>query len=67
MIEKWAKKQGYESIRQLPGKWKGFDVYEAILGDGLVVGYPEFILVKDDSIRMATPEEGFKIMTFFEN
>lgn len=57
----FARKQGYDNVRQLE-PWKGFEVYEPIFdGDEVsVVGLPLLILVKGNEIRMSTPEEAFE-------
>lgn len=66
--EKYAKQHGYDSVKYL-GRWKGHDVYEAVmdLDDGIpVTGIPVFILCRGVDVRMSTMGEAMKIMDHFE-
>lgn len=60
-VKRFARKLGYDGAKYR-GEWKEFQVYEpTIEGDEPAsVGKPEFILVIDDIIRMATEEEVFE-------
>lgn len=60
-ILKFAQKQGYEQIQYLE-KWRDYDVYEPMFNyDGIsYIGLPLVILVKNNEIRMSTPEESFE-------
>lgn len=63
-VIKFAEEQGYKSVEYI-GKWNGFDCYEPILIDDdseepTLTGLPLLILVKDNEIRMSTPEEAMK-------
>ena len=60
-VKEFAKKQGYDDALPL-GKWRGFDCYEPVFrgGDVGYVGPPLMILVKGETIRMSTPEEGYQ-------
>lgn len=60
-VVEFARKQGYDNVNQLE-PWNGFDVYEPIFNSEEVtaVGLPLLILVKDDKIRMSTPEEALQ-------
>ena len=60
-IKAFAKEQGYSDAKYL-NKWRGYDVYEPICGDGedvSFIGLPYVILVKGEEIRMSTEEEAF--------
>lgn len=60
-VKKFVEKFGYDGARYR-GKWKQYEVYEPILKDEepADIGIPEFVLVLDGSIRMATPDEVFE-------
>ena len=62
-VKKFVRKFGYDDA-VYRGEWKDFDVYEPISEDeeAADVGKPEFVLVSDDTIRMATDSEIFKII-----
>ena len=59
-VKEFAREQGYDDAISL-GKWRGFDAYEPVFdGDVAYVGPPLMILVKGETIRMSTPEEGYQ-------
>ncbi len=67
-IVDFAKAQGYDNVRKLKD-WNGYSVYEPYnlsYPDGLIIGFPPAILVKDGEIRMSTPEETYEITTGFK-
>lgn len=52
--------QGYKDVQYL-GKWRGYDVYEPTMGEGVAcIGLPFIVLVRGDTIRMSTEEEAFQ-------
>ena len=56
----FAKLQGYDGVRLL-GEWHDYDAYEPVFDGGVAdVGPPLMILVKGETIRMSTPEEGYQ-------
>lgn len=67
-ITAFAKKQGYKDAEYLCD-WRGFTCYEPIMNDSDIgfVGLPLLILVKDDKIRMSTPDEAMKQLEESEN
>ena len=59
-VVKFAKSEGYGDALPL-GKWRGYDAYEPVFDGGIsYVGPPLMILVKGETIRMSTPEEGYQ-------
>lgn len=59
-VVKFAKSEGYGDALPL-GKWHGYDAYEPVFDGGTAyVGPPLMILVKGETIRMSTPEEGYQ-------
>jgi hypothetical protein len=62
-ILKFAIDQEYDDIKYI-GKWKEYEVYEPLFDyEGIsYVGLPLIILVKDDTIRMSTPDEAFEYL-----
>lgn len=59
-VKEFAKEQGYDDALPL-GKWRGYDAYEPVFEGGIAyVGPPLMILVKGETIRMSTPEEGYQ-------
>ena len=66
-VLKFAKAHDYKSV-QFRGRWKEYDVYEGIIGDGLVyVGLPQFILASGQKVRMAEEDEIFDILDSMDN
>ncbi len=64
-ILNFAKKSIYDNA-DLIGKWKGYDVYEPGFDDEepRCIGFPQFILVRGDSIRWSKDwEESRAIMS----
>ena len=61
-INAFAKTHGYDTAKKR-GMWKGYEVYEPIMGGGgsPCIGLPYYILVKDGKIRMSTHDEVFDI------
>ena len=57
----FAQKNGYETVEQL-NNWNGYEGYEPIidLNKQVDVGSPLLILVKEEKIRMSTPDEAFQ-------
>lgn len=51
-ILKFARKSIFDTAKRL-GKWKDYEVWEPEFSDGQTryIGFPQFILVKGDSIR----------------
>lgn len=51
-ILKFAQKSVFDTVKRL-GEWKGYEVWEPDFSDGQTryTGFPQFILVKGDSIR----------------
>lgn len=60
-VKKFVRKFGYDGA-EYRGEWKQYEVYEPITDDEEIadVGKPEFVLVRDDTIRMATESEVFE-------
>lgn len=60
-ILKFAQKQGYDNIEYV-GEWRGYQVYAPLFDteETLFIGLPLVILVKNDMIRMSTPEESLE-------
>ena len=61
MIEQvisFARNNNYVDVEFL-NNWRGYDVYQPIGDEGLIVGPPWIILVKDNEIRMSTKKEAF--------
>ena len=60
-VNKFAQRFGYDGA-EYRGEWKQYEVYEPVLDDEdpANVGKPEFVLVLDDTIRMATEDEVFE-------
>lgn len=60
-IKKFVRNFGYDDAKYR-GEWKEYQVYEPILDDEepANVGKPEFVLVTDETIRMATEDEVFE-------
>lgn len=65
-VLEFAKKKGYSSVEHL-GQWLGYDVYDLIMDDEEVsyIGLPLVALVKDNDIRLSTPEESLEIVSYF--
>ena len=63
----FAKSKGFVSVNFWQ-KWNGFDVFVANHEDDdiLIVGYPFFILVKNDVARENNPSELYDIMGLSE-
>ena len=62
-IIKFAKENGYETVKRLDIQFKGYEVYEPSFDDEMpVVGLPLFILAKGTELRLTSPEECFKIL-----
>lgn len=60
-VKKFVQKLGYDGAKYRGG-WKQYQVYEPTLNDEdpADIGKPEFVLVLDDTIRMATEDEVFE-------
>jgi hypothetical protein len=60
-ILKFAQKQGYDNIEYVE-EWRGYQVYAPIFNskEMLYIGLPYVILVKDNEIRMSTPDESLE-------
>lgn len=60
-VKAFARAQGYDDIA-LIGKWHGYDAYEPLYDgeEAVPTGPPLMILVKGETIRMSTPEEGYQ-------
>lgn len=59
-IKAFAISEGYKDVQYL-GKWRGYDVYEPTMGEGVsYIGLPFIVLVQGDTIRMSTEEEAFQ-------
>ncbi len=64
-IQRFAQKSIYDNAEYL-GKWKGYEVYEPGFDDEepRCIGFPQFILVRGDSIRWSKDwEESRAIMS----
>ena len=66
-ITKFAKKQGYSSVKELK-PWNGYKVYEPVFDDDSIafIGLPLVILVKGQKIRLSTPDEALKMIDEME-
>lgn len=66
-ITKFAKKQGYRSVKELK-PWNGYKVYEPVFDDDSIafIGLPLVILVKGQKIRLSTPDEALKMIDEME-
>lgn len=64
-IKALAKSYGFHDIKKL-GSMNEYEVYDLIFTDGIerMIGYPHFILVKENEIKMIIDED-FKISNFF--
>lgn len=52
------------------GEWEGYKVYSPFISDydgPLIIGYPLFVLEKDDEIRLNEFDETFKIMDVIDD
>lgn len=60
-VRAFVRKFGYDDA-EYRGEWKQYKVYEPITDDEepANVGKPEFVFVRDDTIRMATEDEVFE-------
>ncbi|MEG2668870.1 MAG: hypothetical protein RR957_00220 [Oscillospiraceae bacterium] len=58
----FAREKGYDRVEYLKD-WNGYKCYEPIMEheDVVFIGLPLVILVKDNYIRMSTPDEAMKI------
>ena len=68
-IKAFAVAQGFDSV-SFAKTWNGFKVYEAYIKNDppLATGYPNYILVAEDKMTFASPEQVFEIMGMkFEN
>lgn len=66
-IQKFAQENGYEKINY-KGKWKDYEVFDPIYSESKeisYVGYPLMILVKNEEIRLTTPEESLELLDIF--
>lgn len=67
-VLEFAKKKGYSSVEHL-GKWLEYDVYDLIYSDdeedASYIGLPLVALVKDNDIRISTPDESLEIVSYF--
>lgn len=65
-VLEFAKKKGYSSVKYI-GKWLGYDVFDLIMDDEEVsyIGLPLVALVKDNDIRISTPDESLEIVSYF--
>jgi len=63
-VLQFAKTRGYDSIRKRRKTWNGYDVYEPIYRKGVIsyIGLPLVILVKENEIRLSTPQESFELL-----
>lgn len=61
-VIKFAKQNGYEGV-DYEFEWKGYDIYSLVYSytEMCCIGIPTYILVKDNEIRMATPQENKEI------
>ena len=52
-IKAFAIKQGFQDVKEI-GKYKEFTVYQPFFTDGKkhIVGYPQYILVRDKEIKL---------------
>lgn len=68
-VLQFAKENGFEGIKYL-GAWHGYQAYDALPTtdpDVIVdVGFPQFILVREDEIRFAEDKEGHQIFYDFD-
>lgn len=66
MIQKYAQDYGFDLAKSTRKTWNGYKVYVMDYEKELDVipctGYPMFILVKDDEVRVSTHDEAFPIM-----
>lgn len=60
-VKQFAQKYGYDGVKER-GEWEQYEVYEPISNneEPADIGKPQFILVLDDAIRMASEEEVFE-------
>lgn len=59
-VVSFAKENGYENVQPLKD-WNGYRCYEPVVFEDAIsfTGPPLIILVKDNTIRMSTPDEAF--------
>ncbi len=62
-----ARNAGYDDIIYV-GKWNDKDVYAPIkkTDKPIIVGLPAYILVKGDSAKWSSEEEGFEILELLD-
>jgi len=63
-IKDFTKAQGFDNVRY-KGRWNNYSYYEMYfdnIKEDIFIGYPNYILVLGDRIRLATVDEIFKIM-----
>lgn len=68
-ILRFARKSIFDTVKRL-GEWKGCEVWEPGFSDGQTryIGFPQFILVKGDSIRWSKDDkESTAIMEKYYN
>lgn len=55
---KFARKSIFDTVRRL-GEWNGYEVWEPGFSDGQTryIGFPQFILIKGDSIRWTVDDK----------
>lgn len=64
-IEKIKSELGAKDMKKTYS-WKGYDVYEAVYNykNSPAIGYPDYLLVKGDEMRMADIDEVFEYMRY---
>ena len=60
-----AREAGYHDIRRHRERWEGYTILESIFTDNYIhmIGFPQFLLYKEENIRWANPEEAESIFT----
>lgn len=60
-IVRFAQKSIYDTVKYI-GEWNGYNVYEPGWDDEepRFIGFPQFILVKDNIIRWTEDDPGFR-------
>ena len=65
LIEKLSSQYHYDIVR-FSKRWNNFDVFvaenKAKEGKEPIIGYPIFILVQEETSRLATPDETLEIL-----
>ncbi|MBO6258148.1 MAG: hypothetical protein J6M93_02265 [Succinivibrio sp.] len=64
-IVEFVRAQGYSNVSAEGVKWRNYEVYEPKVSlMKAKLGLPQMVLVKEDKIRLSTPEEAYAFLDF---